>query len=144
MENKPISYRWARQKNGLSYVANISLLVTKKDELPENEIIFLPSSNLQNTYSDWCQGIENGLHYALSKVQAKYAIQICEFLGTDVDTNATIAGYAAMRCFGESVGFVCDEQEIMELESFVFQSWGDNAYLIPDFFNQTFAIQLNL
>jgi hypothetical protein len=141
MENKPISYRWGKVKNGLPYVANISLLVTQKDDLVENEITFLPSSNLQNTYSDWCQGIENGLKYALSKVQDKYSIQICDFLGTDVDTNATIAGYAAMRCFWESVGFVCDATEIIELESFVFQSWGDNAYLIPDFFTQTFDTQ---
>lgn len=138
MENKPISYRWARQKNGLPYVANISLLVTKKDDLVENEITFLPSSNLQNTYSDWCQGIENGLKYALNKVQDKYSIQICDFLGTDVDTNATIAGYAAMRCFWESVGFVCDATEIIELENFVFTSWGDNAYLIPNFITHTF------
>ncbi len=138
MENKPITYRWARQKNGLPYVANISLLVTKKDDLVENEIAFLPSSNLQNTYSDWCQGIENGLKYALSKVQGNYSIQICSFLGAYTDTNATIAGYAAMRCFWESVGFVCDEKEIMELESFVFQSWGDNVYLIPNFITHTF------
>ena len=141
MENKPISYRWGKVKNSLPYVANISLLVTKKDDLVENEIIFLPSSNLQNTYSDWCQGIENGLHYALSKVQSNYSIQISSFLGTDTDTNATIAGYTAMRCFWESIGFVCDATEIIELENFVFRSWGDNNCLIPNFFTHTFDIQ---
>jgi hypothetical protein len=124
MENKPITYCWARQKNGLSHFAKISIVVTKQNELSENEIVFLPSSNLQNTYSDWHKGIENGLKYALNKVQDKYSIQICDFLGSNTDTNATIAGYTAMRCFWESVGFLCDATEIIELESFVFQSWG--------------------
>ena len=43
--------------------------------------------------------------------------------------------------FWESIGFVCDATEIIELENFVLRSWGDNTYLIPDFFTHTFDTQ---
>lgn len=150
MEEIKIPYRWAIQKNGLPYVAIVTLNVhenpSKKNEIFEkySGLGFTNQGNIESIplkgYESWKIGAKHGLEYAFTLIDTFWKVEIEDIQGLTTDTNATIVAYAVMRAFFDKIGYQLDSNQITLFEEFVFRSWTKpQIELIPNLFDLTFT-----
>lgn len=103
-------YRWAKQKNSLSYSAIVTLSVHENPS-KKNEIIekysghgFTSQGYTESIpligYDSWKIGARKGLEYAFSLIDTFWIVELEKIEGrTFLDTNPTIVAYTVLRAF---------------------------------------------
>lgn len=140
MVNDNSGFRWMKVKNGRLHLAFVELDIQKNDF--KNEIIEDYLINGFDNYSEaikpWRKGLINGLKFALSESSDFWKIKINKLEGPYLDANPTIIGYTVILAFLEKAELVIDKERLEEIEHFVYESWGENAEKIPNFYELNF------
>lgn len=144
-------YKWSQFKDGFIGFAIVTLKAEPSIER-RNKIIenysgqgFTSQGYIEEVpaigYIPWKLGVKSGLEYAFSLLDTFWNVRIDKVEGIGTDTNATIAGYTALRAFMHQINFMLSQEEIDKLETFVQLSWkspSPNRELIPNFFDLSF------
>lgn len=151
MTNNESFYRWKKVKNGVAYVALVTLDVFENTS-NQNEIVeyysgkgFVGQGYIEdipaNGYDSWKIAARQGLEFAFSLIDTFWRVEIKKIEGREfLDTNPTIVGYTLIRAFFDKIGYQLDPSQIELMEEFVLSSWTDPyKELIPNFFNLTFT-----
>ena len=135
--------RFGRYKNGLPYVAHVTLELESPSPTPEINFScsgegFRSQGYIEEVpatgYDDWKGGAKAGVSFALSvagKSDCRVNVSKIEGLGTD--TNPTVVAYAAALAVWKALGFEPTKDLVDKVEGLVFSSWKRPHDEIPKF-----------
>ncbi|GAB1858419.1 hypothetical protein MHTCC0001_32560 [Flavobacteriaceae bacterium MHTCC 0001] len=137
-------------KNGLSYFAKVylTLRLTEKNILEIEEQYQEQASSgfsqgqsesiSSEGYSNWKQGIHNGIAYAYGKLTENCGLKVIieNATGLVTDTNPTIIGFSTSRAILDKLPNDESQSELELLEKMMYSSWNYEHGAIPDFVNK--------
>lgn len=125
--------RIARVVNKISHYAEIELIIDT--QFQGSDIVFdlhCRPDEYQPAHS-WKEGAKEGVIFAMNQCQILfYHVIIKRISGTDVDTNPTIVGGAAIYAIWKAYHFD-DIEEKNRIDSIIYTSWRNPINAIPDF-----------
>jgi hypothetical protein len=138
-------YRVKKMVNGASFYAEIGLTITETEngtlEVCENYSgeVFSSQGSLEqipeNGYNDWKKGILAGIEYAFQKLKNNNGLKVTvnQASGLSTETNPVILGFAASRAILKELEHSESDEQLAQIEIYVFGNDGFRQTEIPDF-----------
>lgn len=135
--------KFARQKNGLPYLAEVALGVSPDAQLWHIEFRcmgggFTSQGAIEEAsavgYTAWKAGAAAGARFACTTAGLPRAhVIVSRVSGLSTDTNPSIVAAAAALAVWNAVGFTAAPSVVARMEAHVFSSWRHPHDYIPDF-----------